>query len=625
MTTTGTPDAPDTTTAAPEEVSSANKEVSSTEEISSEEEDMEVKSEEKGDPQAMEPTSLATATGDGISLSNHNQSTGADERGRDLQKVKRFAQELDDADKQAKRGSRRGSNSIIQVESPPSSAKNRRASFQEKFGGPPSARSAAMSTGTGTGRNDDEDHEDEDEDGSIEAVTKDSIPEIGQPGAFAESGGTPPPGVSPRRMDPSTEEDLLQATEVPAAADHDVEVGTEEEETRGIEVAEKVDLTKKGWGWLKYVFVVLVLAMGAATAVAVICGDGSCNADNSGGDELLGLPEEEVGAALPGLESSSPTGSTPSPSTSPTEFMQSLTEKVMRLRALLPDYTLHGRAFQWVLEHPEFEDLEDWRLQQMFAIVAYYYNMNGENWLATDKQNWLNYSVSECYWGNMDTEDWLKNLCHEDGTFHQLLLLGGEHSHAMSEGFDESIPPEIELLSNLNFLFIEMGQLNVPLEMVLPWTLQNMVNLTKLSYFQDILTGTVPDNTFDLLSRLDYLSWDWNMISGTLPTGVGTLTALEGFFARDNLFIGALPSEVGMLSHLTRFGVAGNRFTGKVPSELGLLQNLTQLYLHDNHFTGMLPTEICGLPQLTSLEVDCQTECITCPEDCGCFCYYLDH
>ena len=72
------------------------------------------------------------------------------------------------------------------------------------------------------------------------------------------------------------------------------------------------------------------------------------------------------------------------PSAAPSAQMKSLWDE-------LPDYTLINlgnsstpqyKAWQWLDRHPDLSDMPLWRQKQLFALVCFFYAMEGPNWLA---------------------------------------------------------------------------------------------------------------------------------------------------------------------------------------------------------------------------------------------------
>ena len=129
-----------------------------------------------------------------------------------------------------------------------------------------------------------------------------------------------------------------------------------------------------------------------------------------------------------------------------------------------------------------------------------------------------------------------------------------------------TIPPEIENLTNLNWLELSSNQLTGSI----PPELSNLTNLTRLSLGYNQLTGEIPPE-LDNLSNLDWL------------------------FLQNNELTGTIPPEIGNLTDLTNLGLGSNDFTGEIPPEIGNLTNIIELGLNDNQLMGEIPETICNL------------------------------
>ena len=114
------------------------------------------------------------------------------------------------------------------------------------------------------------------------------------------------------------------------------------------------------------------------------------------------------------------------------------------------------------------------------------------------------------------------------------------------------------------------------------------------------LTGSIPPE-IELLTNLTYLNLGYNQLIGPIPSEIGNLTNLTGLSLNDNLLTGSIPSEIGNLTNLTGLSLYDNQLTGSIPSEIWNLTNLTRLSLQDNQLTGSIPIEIGNLTNLTYL------------------------
>ena len=94
-----------------------------------------------------------------------------------------------------------------------------------------------------------------------------------------------------------------------------------------------------------------------------------------------------------------------------------------------------------------------------------------------------------------------------------------------------------------------------------------------------------------------------NNLIGSLPTELGSLTALKDIRLNSNSLTGPIPAELGDLTALTILNLLGNSLTGAVPEELGSLSALRILWLHENDLTGSVPATLGNLTALNDLRL----------------------
>ena len=109
-----------------------------------------------------------------------------------------------------------------------------------------------------------------------------------------------------------------------------------------------------------------------------------------------------------------------------------------------------------------------------------------------------------------------------------------------------------------------------------------------------IVSGTLPSEIQNL-TALERLEADDHMLSGNIPSWLGSMSALNDVNLSDNNFSGPIPSELGNLSSLQFLNLSGNELSGSIPSQLGSLSNLRQLNLNSNQLTGSIPSQLGSL------------------------------
>ena len=104
------------------------------------------------------------------------------------------------------------------------------------------------------------------------------------------------------------------------------------------------------------------------------------------------------------------------------------------------------------------------------------------------------------------------------------------------------------------------------------------------------LSGSIPSG-LSSLSKVTLLNLKENQMVGTIPTEIGTMSELEYLRLSDNQFSGEIPAELGNLSNLKVLLLRGNQLIGQIPSRLGdLADTLRTLLIADNDgLTGCIP------------------------------------
>jgi len=141
------------------------------------------------------------------------------------------------------------------------------------------------------------------------------------------------------------------------------------------------------------------------------------------------------------------------------------------------------------------------------------------------------------------------------------------------------------------------------------YRLENLGNLLLNSNHQQIqgswqggLSGTISPNITNL-SRLSVLHLDNNLLTGTIPDGVWSLTYLTELFLGGNNYNNNLSSSIGNLVNLQQFDIESAGITGTIPSELWSLDKLFYLNIGLNLMTGTISTDVSKLKRLTQLSL----------------------
>ena len=117
-----------------------------------------------------------------------------------------------------------------------------------------------------------------------------------------------------------------------------------------------------------------------------------------------------------------------------------------------------------------------------------------------------------------------------------------------------------------------------------------------LAYWDGVIMGGSPP-------RIIGLKLSEKALAGHIPSGLGSLTALQFLNLSDNGLTWTMPPSLGNLRNLERLYLSENQLTGPVPSWLGGLTNLTHLSLWGNQLTGPIPSSLGNLANLEFLSL----------------------
>jgi len=142
------------------------------------------------------------------------------------------------------------------------------------------------------------------------------------------------------------------------------------------------------------------------------------------------------------------------------------------------------------------------------------------------------------------------------------------------------------------------------------------------------------DQTLDFIIGMPSIFENWNdftLLSGSIPTEIGTVSTLNSWSLTFCGLSGQIPSELGNLGvTLDRLWLYQNQLTGTIPTEIGSLGRMQFLYFEGNLLNGSMPSEICDnrvpFALLSELGADCNADatsvvtcdCCTCCGEDGC-------
>ncbi|CAN6846869.1 unnamed protein product [Brassica oleracea] len=94
-----------------------------------------------------------------------------------------------------------------------------------------------------------------------------------------------------------------------------------------------------------------------------------------------------------------------------------------------------------------------------------------------------------------------------------------------------------------------------------------------------------------------------NYITGSLSPAVGNLTRMEWLTFLINALSGPFPMEIGLLTNLKSLGVGVNNFSGSIPAEIGNCTKLLKIYMGNSGLRGEIPLSFANLVLLEDVKI----------------------
>jgi len=165
-----------------------------------------------------------------------------------------------------------------------------------------------------------------------------------------------------------------------------------------------------------------------------------------------------------------------------------------------------------------------------------------------------------------------------------------------------TIPPELGLISTLNFLYLSNNRLRG----TIPSQLGGLVHLQQLGLDVNGLSGVIPKLQSPILQSV-FLQQ--NQLQGGLDS-LTRATILQYLYLSHNQLTGTIPEDLAIIKTLQELGLDDNQLTGTIPVSFGLNQfSLQGFYLQANNLTGRFPGS--SLSQVKAC--DCSRNQFSCP------------
>ncbi|XP_072978642.1 receptor kinase-like protein Xa21 isoform X2 [Typha angustifolia] len=161
-----------------------------------------------------------------------------------------------------------------------------------------------------------------------------------------------------------------------------------------------------------------------------------------------------------------------------------------------------------------------------------------------------------------------------------------------------AIPASLARLEMLQWLYLDQNNLSREI----PSSFGNLTRLSELDLSFNALSGNIP-SSFAQCS-LEQLSLGNNKLTGVVPKDIFLISTLSMYLGfPHNLLSGPIPSEVGSLKNLRQLDVRENNFSGQIPALLGECQVMEYLYLDGNLLQGPIPSQLSQLRGLLELDL----------------------
>ncbi|RZC92669.1 hypothetical protein C5167_007591 [Papaver somniferum] len=149
------------------------------------------------------------------------------------------------------------------------------------------------------------------------------------------------------------------------------------------------------------------------------------------------------------------------------------------------------------------------------------------------------------------------------------------------------IPSGIENLVNLTRLSFKDNKLTGSI----PVSIGELPNLVRLAMSGNQLSGLIPSNICNN-SKLEMIHFGMNRLQGEIPPSLGNCRSLQDLGLSQNQLIGTIPKPVMRLSSLSILDLSANLLSGTLPYEVGNLDKIEYLDLSKNHISGQIPSSL---------------------------------
>jgi len=237
------------------------------------------------------------------------------------------------------------------------------------------------------------------------------------------------------------------------------------------------------------------------------------------------------------------------------------------------------------------------------------------------------------YLSNNNDNSWIADLGSQLGyLYFQNTMFGGSLPSKFPSGLIELdianslitgplVGAAFQDLNAMRFLLMDGVQFNSSI----PTEIAALPNLEYLFASDSMITG---DLSYMESMSIIFEHWvDRNeMLGGTIPDFIGSLTTLQSFSIAECNFVGTIPESIGNLELMQQMWFFSNQLSGEIPASLGKLKFMRIFEVEDNQLSDGMPETLCENFEAGMLEVlgaDCDNGKVDCPcctcctvEDC---------
>ncbi|WJX19990.1 non-specific serine/threonine protein kinase [Trifolium repens] len=181
-----------------------------------------------------------------------------------------------------------------------------------------------------------------------------------------------------------------------------------------------------------------------------------------------------------------------------------------------------------------------------------------------------------------------------------ILAVGNNNlgSNSSSTGNDWEFIESLVNCSNIDVISVEVNNLGGPL----PKIIGNLsTQISQLAMSGNLISGKIPTELGSLVNLI-LLAIEGTLLTDVIPESFSKFQKMQQLFLKMNKLSGEIPASIfGNLSQLSLLDLSYNSLIGKIPSTIGNCKKLQGVDFSMNNLSGAIPTQLLGLPSLSIL------------------------